>query len=419
MRHTTITTRAAAVVAVATGLTMSVMYTASPQSRPVRVDAPAALPGLIDGIEIESQDHVPPIMDSSGNLYRVTEDYLDNGNRPRFMKSANGGLTWREKDAAHRADHGDTEAGWAVRAGRSIWFVWETSAVYLTRFRTSDHPTRPDTYAISSEVVDALPNGNPQHQYASMVANRDGSLWIAYGVSAGDGQKIAFKKRLGSGRYSRLRILDNRVTDTTAPRLVKGARGITHIFYKDVATNHILWRQLGPRGRLSAARRVDSGGTHPVVTPLTNAVYYNDRGTQVLTVAFADASGILKSVTIRGRRIGREQHLSSTPVMIDPEVVTNTAAVAHLAVTGTTVHALWSDAANGHVYRDVLRNRRTWGGDSRLVNTGPGTGRQAQYVYANVLTRPSGRRILAFTYDIGPHVDDDSNIRYNRVVLNP
>ena len=391
---------------------------APPQSRPSQVEVPT-LPGLIDGIEIESQDHVPPIMDSKGNLYRVTEDYKANGNRPRFMKAANGGRTWREQDAAHRADHGDTEAGWVVQAGKSIWFVWETSAVYLTRFRTSDHPTRPDTYAISSEVVDDLPNEPDHNQYASMVANRDGSLWIAYGVSAGSGQKIVFKKRLGSGRYSHRRILDNRDTDTTAPRLVRGARGVTHIFYKDVADNHILWRQLTASGRLSAARRVDSGGTHPVVTPLTNAVYYNDHSTPVLTIAFADPSGILTSVTIRGNRIGPEQRVSSTPVMIDPEVVTNDAAVAHLAVSGATVHALWSDAANGHVYRDVLTNRRTWGADTRLVNTGPGTARQAQYVYGNVLTWPRGRRILAFTYDIGPHADDDSNIHYNRVVLSP
>jgi hypothetical protein len=146
-------------------------------------------------------------------------------------------------------------------------------------------------------------------------------------------------------------------------------------------------------------------------------VYYNDRGVQVLTVAFADPSGVLKSVTIRGSRIGREQRVSRTAVMIDPEVVTNDSAVAHLAVSGRTVHALWSDAANGDVYRDVRWRLTSWGADRRVADTGPGTDRQAQYVYGNVLTRPGGRRILGFTYDVGPHVDDDSNIRYNQVVL--
>jgi len=407
--------RTAVVVALATGLTTSMTYTATPRELPGEVQ-PSAYPGRIDGIEIESHDHVPPIMDSRGSLYRVTEDYKDNGNRPRFMRSGDGGQTWREMDAANRSDNGDTESGWAVRAGRSIWFVWETSSVWLTKFNTSDHRRRPNRYAISSETVADLGDA-PDNQYASLAVNRDGSLWIAYAVSAGGGQKIAFKRRLRSGRYTPQRILDNRAGDTTAPRMVRGANGITHIFYKDHEANHILWRRLTGGGRLSAARRVDSGGTHSIATPLTNAVSYNDRGVQVLVVAFASPSGVLKSVTIRGGRIGPEQRISAGRVMIDPEVVTSDAAVAHLAVNRRTVHALWSDAANGHVYRDVHVNRRRWGADRLVVNTGAGTDRQAQYVYGKVLRWPSGRRILAFTYDIGPHADDDSNIHYNRVRL--
>lgn len=374
------------------------------------------LPGVINGIEIESHDHVPPIIDSKGNLYRVTEDFLAEGNNPRFMKSSDGGASWREQDAGSRSTKNDTEAGWVVQDGSTIWFVWEAEDVYLTRFRTSDHPTRPDSYAISTETVPVEPAVPDHNQYVSAVRNTDGSLWVAYGVES-DGRKIAFRRRTGPDRYTDQRIVDGRASPTTAPRLVSGAHGVTHIFYKDDGSNHLYWRRLTATGDVSPARRIDSGGTNEIITPLTNAVYYDDHGVEVLVVAFADPAGVLRSVTIRDGRIGPERQVSDTPVMIAPEVVTSDAAVAHLAVDGRTVHAMWSDAENGHVFRDSRSNTGHWGGDRRVVGTGRGTARQAQYVYCNVLTLPNGRKVLGFTYDLGPHVDDDSNIYYDQVAL--
>lgn len=380
-------------------------------------DAGTGLPGRIDGIEIESHDHLPPMIDSRGNLYRVTEDYKRKGNEPRFMKSSNRGASWREQDAGRRGGLSDLEGGWALQDGTSIWFAWETSYVALTRFRTSDHPSHPDTYAMAPETVDTLPDGYGDHQYASLAKNPDGTLWIAYGVDSG-GQRIAFKKRTGPGRYSARRILDTRRA-TTAPRLVSGSRGVTHIFYKDDDNHRIYWRTLTTGGTLSAARRVDTGGTSSVATPLTNAVHYRRDGDDVLMVAFANPAGVLKSVTIRNGRIGPEQTIGAGRVMIDPEVVTNLAAVAHLAVDGATVHAMWSDARNGHLYRDRHVDGGRWGRDRRTVDTGPGTATQAQYVYCNVLRLPNGRTILGFTYDLGPHADDAGHIHYDRVRLAP
>jgi hypothetical protein len=415
MRHTAGCARVAGLAVSVAALVMPAASAVTPWTATEGTPA-AGLPGLIDGIEIESHDHVPPIMDSNGNLYRVTEDYKAEGNNPQFMKSSDGGATWREQDAAHRSSKSDTETGWVVTAGRSIWFVWEAGDVHLTRFRTSDHPTRPDTYAVSTETAAVSPGVPSHNQYVSAVRNRDRSLWIAYGIEA-EIQKIAFRKRVGPGRFTEQRILDARSSPTTAPRLVKGANDVTHIFFKDHGSHHIYWRRLTANGELSRARQVDSGGTHEVITPLTNAVYYDDDGVEVLVVAFADPNGVLKSVTIRDGAIGRERRISASPVMIAPEVVTNDAAVAHLAVHRRTVHAMWSDAANGHVLRDSRGNLGRWGDDRRVVDTGQGTDAQAQYVYCKVLTLPSDRQVLGFTYDVGPHTDDDSNIYYDQVPL--
>ena len=373
-----------------------------------------AVPYEIPGVEVESHDHVPPMIDSRGNLYQITEDIKANGNRPQVMKSTDGGVTWVEQDPLHRPTSGDTEGGWAVQDGPTIWFVWQSSDVRLMRFNTSDHPTAPDTYQIRTEVV--APPSDPGPQYASLAKNADGSLWIAYGGAPSGGPRSAVVRRDAQGNYGSRITIDPGVA-TTAPRLVKGTGDRTYVFYKDQANNRIYVRSLSAAGALSAPVRVDSGGTHPTETPLTNVVSYADGGDEVLVVMFAGPDGILRSVDVRNGVPGPEQVVSSTPVTIDPGVTTNLAAVAHLAVVGTTVIAAWSDAANGNVYSDQRLDGGQWGADTLRVDTGAGTDRDVQYVYVNVLRQSGGQATVAFTYDVGPTVDDDSNIFYGQFTV--
>lgn len=371
----------------------------------------AAAPYEVPGVEIESHDHVPPMIDSRGNLYQITEDIKANGNRPQVMKSTDGGVTWVEQDALNRPPIGDTEGGWALQDGATIWFAWQSSDVRLMRFNTSDHPTAPDSYQFQNEVV--APPSDPGPQYVSMARNADGSLWVAYGAAPSGGPRSAVVRRDLQGTYGSRVTIDPGLA-TTAPRLVKGTADRTYVFYKDQANDRIYFRSLSAAGALSAPTRVDSGGTHPTETPLTNVVSYADGGDEVLVVLFAGPDGILRSVDVRNGVPGPEQVVSSTPVTIDPGVTTNLAAVAHLAVVGTTVFAMWSDAANGDVYSDQRLDGGQWGADTLRVDTGAGTDRDVQYVYVNVLRQSGGQATVAFTYDVGPTVDDDSNIFYGQ-----
>ena len=380
---------------------------ATATEQPVEAEVPYEIPG----VEVESHDHVPPMIDSRGNLYQITEDIKSNGNRPQVMKSTDGGVTWVEQDALHRPTTGDTEGGWALQDGPTIWFAWQSSDVRLMRFNTSDHPTAPDSYQIQNEV--AAPPSDPGPQYASLAKNADGSLWVAYGSRPSSGPRSAVVRRDPQGTYGSPVTIDPAVA-TTAPRLVKGTGDRTYVFYKDQANNRIYFRSLSAAGALSAPTRVDSGGTHPTETPLTNVVSYADGGDEVLVVVFAGPDGILRSVDVRNGVPGPEQVVSSTPVTIDPGVTTNLAAVAHLAVVGTTVIAAWSDAANGDVYSDQRLDGGQWGPDTRRVDTGTGTARDVQYVYVNVLRQSGDQATVAFTYDVGPTVDDDSNIFYGQ-----
>jgi hypothetical protein len=366
-----------------------------------------AAPYEIPGVEIESHDHVPPMIDTRGNLYRVTEDDEAHGNRPQVMKSTDGGVTWVEQDPLHRPSSGDTEGGWALQDGPTIWFVWESNDVRLLRFNTSDHPTAPDTYQFQNEV--AAPSTDPGHdQYASLAENADGSLWVAYGGGTLGAPHSSVVRRDPQGTYSSRETIDPAAA-TSAPRLVKGTGDRTYVFYK-TADNRIYFRALSANGTLSAPVRVDSGGTNAIPTPLTNVVSYADGGDEVLVVLFAGPDGILRSVDVRNGVPGPEQVVSSTPVTLNPGVTTNDAAVAHLAVVGTTVVAMWSDAANGDVYSDQRLDGGQWGRDTLRVDTGTGTASDVQYVYLNVLRRSGDRATVGYTYDVGPTVDDDSNI---------
>jgi hypothetical protein len=349
--------------------------------------------------------------DARGHLYRVTEDSKPNGNNPQVLKSTDGGVTWTEQDPLNRPPLGDTEGGWVLQDGPTIWFAWQSSDIRLMRFNTSDHPTAPDTYQIRTEIV--APTADGSLQYASLAKNADGSVWVAYGAPPSGGPRSAVVRRDPQGTYTSPVIVDPAVA-TTAPRLVKGTGDRTYVFYKTEADNRIYVRALSAGGTLSAPTRVDSGGTHSIETPLTNVVSYADGGDEVLVVLFAGADGILRSVDVRNGVAGPEQVVSSTPVTIDPGETTNNAAVAHLAVVGSTVIAMWSDAANGDVYSDQRLDGGQWGPDTRRVDTGAGTASNVQYVYHNVLRQSGDQAAVGFTYDVGPTVDDDSNIFYGQ-----
>src|SRR5690606_26962860 len=114
-------------------------------------------------------------------------------------------------------------------------------------------------------------------------------------------------------------------------------------------------------------------------------------------VAYTTNAGILRAVTLTDGVLGPEQAVSENAVLEDPSVATNDAAVAHLAIDGTTVHALWTDDASG----DILHGRRALGGGWSAPETARSSGGSvAWWVYGNVYVR-GGRRRLGFTYDVG------------------
>src|SRR5690606_38098969 len=75
-------------------------------------------------------------------------------NKFMMMKSSDGGRSWREVDGANRPETGDLESVDGQQVGSRIHIVHQvTQSVRYHVFRTSDHPTHPDSWELRDEVA--------------------------------------------------------------------------------------------------------------------------------------------------------------------------------------------------------------------------------------------------------------------------
>jgi len=136
-------------------------------------------------------------------------------------------------------------------------------------------------------------------------------------------------------------------------------------------------------------------------------------------VAWADTAGMLKSARVLGDATPTEEvAVSQAPVLLDPGITTNRAAVAHLAVDEKNVHAVWADGATADIVHDTNDDDAGWGIDTVIRD-----GVAANWLYCGVFTHSpanGGAKVLGFLYD--NNVDDDpdtADIEYDELVLAP
>ena len=376
----------------------------------VTVAEAGALPGTISGISPEAQGRIGPFIDRNGNLYTVAEISAADP-RMKMMKSTNGGRTWSETDAANRPVRNDLEAVWIVQQGTSLYLIHQRTGarVYHHVFNTSDASSNPDKWTLKDEAV-ASP-AEPSSQYVSLVILTNGDLWAFYG----DGNRVGYRKKPAGGTWGAQRILDTVSTEQCVT--VRGANDKTHIFYKDGSNDQIKHRSLTPDGTLSTAERVDDSGVHPEHSPMTNPVYYDDGGVETVVVAWADPTAILRSArVINDGAPTAEVRVSTSSVLIDPGDTTNVAAIAHLAVDGKTVHAVWSDATTADIFHDSNDDDAGWGTDTEIRD-----GVTAHWLYANVFTHATGNggtRVLGYIYDNNTDLNADTDgLQYHELAL--
>ncbi len=380
-------------------------------------DTGVDLPALIDGVEPESHSYAPVLQDTNGNLYRITESTLAERNQPRAMKSTDQGQTWTEQDNLNRPGRADSafpgsiadlESAWVLQGTGTITFVWQRNFGAWSQFRTSDHATNPDTWVSGTREnvynVDADTNA-----YGSVTKPADQAYqWLFFNNAPGSGS--IFRSRTSSGTYGSITTVDSTGRNVAA---MLGPGNVSHLIYKGTGT--IQYRTLSSTGTLSGATRVDTNGTHSVAIPHAAPMVYTVGGNTYVGVLFGNGSAALKFVLITNGTPGSEETVTASAVTTNPDITVNEGVVCTLSVEPDgTLHAIWSDSATGN----LMHSERPHGGawttpDTLYVAAGTDI---VMWTYSNMVVH-NGTRFLAYTYDVGPHADDDSNIWYNRINL--
>ena len=171
-----------------------------------------------------------------------------------MIKSTDNGVTWREVDGANRPETNDLESVDARQVRDTIHIIHQvTGSTRYHAFRTSDHPTQPDTWGVRDEVAATAPS---VAQAATLAVRSDGSMVTFYVADT-----VHYNIRSSGGTWGADTVLDPGVAPKSAgPRAVLGANDTVHVAYYGI-DGTIWYRRLLRDGTLTreAAARVGPG----------------------------------------------------------------------------------------------------------------------------------------------------------------
>lgn len=358
--------------------------------------------GHVGGTFIETPGRIGPWQASNGDLYFMMEP-AETENVFMMMKSTDNGRTWREIDGANRPKTNDLESVDSRLVGNTIHIIHQVtrSARYHT-FRTSDHPTHPDTWDIRDEVAGTV---TAIAQTATMVIRSDGSI-VAFYLGQ---EKIHYSIRSPEGTWSQVRTIDSGLQPNQAgPQAVLGANDIIHlsyygidgtIWYRRFLHNETLTpRQLLARG--AGTSRAEYGAVLPLI--------YNPNKDEVVVI-YRLATGNLWE-----RRIINDGPPTDAVMVTGKKVVTDAVdsqqAGADAILEGETVHVLFIDETSRSIFS--TNDNGGWQSARPQVENILGS-----WVRGNVYTRKDGVRVYGYIYDAGSDGGAGMN-RYKELVLN-
>jgi hypothetical protein len=365
------------------------------RGRPVESSRHAALkvqvpPRLVGGTFVETPGRIGPWQASNGDLYFLMEP-AESFNVLMVVKSSDGGMTWREVDAGNRPVTGDLEGFASELSGDMIHMVHQISEeVVYHAFRTSDHPTFPDTWAIRDELV-AAPPGEPPVQAASIAVRSDGSLVAVYAGPA----KIRMRARAPSGTWGTETVIDGETSPTlSGPQTVTGPDDAVHLAY--TAGDGTAWyRRILPDGALTPRVQIASDlGTSEAdagsILPLVRLA-----GTNTVVVIYRSRSGELLE-----RRILDDGTLTPPARVTDRLVVQNAVdsdqTGADAIADGSAVHVLFIEQGSGHIFHTRADADGTWSPAALEIDSIRG-----QWIRGAAVTLEDGVRRYGFVYDAG------------------
>ena len=358
--------------------------------------------GHLGGTFVETPGRIGPWQASNGDLYFIMEP-AESDNLFMMVKSTDGGQTFREVNGANRPATGDLESVDGRQVGDTIHIVHQvTESVRYHAFRTSDHPTHPDTWAVTDEQAATV---TARSQMASLVVRPDGSM-VAFHL----GDTVGYAVRSPDGDWSDRVLIENddAATHLAGPQAVLGKDGEIHLAgYRSDGT--IWYRRLLRDGGLTPAQQlaVDAGTGEDAFGAVLPLVYLPESDTVVVIYRLADGK-------LWERRVTGSGQPAPAVAVTKPRVVQNAVDSqqpgADAVAAGGRVHVLFIDEDDRNVY-----STRDEGGDWQPAELQTG-GILGSWVRGNVYVRPDGTAVYGYVYDAGSRGGAGMN-RFSEVVL--
>ena len=344
-------------------------------------------PGHLGGTFVETPGRIGPWQSANGDLYFIMEP-SETDNKFMMMKSVDAGRSWFEIDGGHRPGTGDLEAVDARFEEGVIHILHQvTRSVRYHSFRTSDYPTRPDSWAVRDEVA---ASADATAQMATLVRRADGSL-----VAVFLADRLQYVIGDADGHWSEPVSLEPKgAAIGTGPQAVLGDADRVHLAY--ASTDGQIWyRSLESDGTLTPRVLLaeGAGSGRPVygaVLPLVR-----DQKTGAVTIAYRLADGRLQERTLGSDgSFAPAVPITNFPVVTD--AVDSQQAGADLVMTDQGPVALFIDQASRSVYCTHKR-AGSWSGPKRIVTDIEGSWIRG----GQIAGEEGGEATVGFVYDAG------------------
>ena len=356
-------------------------------------------PGHVGGTFVETPGRVGPWQAATGALYFIMEP-TETSNLFMMIKSTDNGRTWREMDGANRPRTGDLESVDGRQVGDTINIIHQvTQSVRYHAFRTSDHPSQPDTWSVRDEQAAAVTS---VAQGTSLVVRSDGSMVTFY-----VGQTIHYSVRSPAGTWSSTAIMDEGIEPKFAgPQAILGVNDTVHLaFYGMDGT--IWYRQFLPDGTLTAKQQLASGAgaTRAEFGAVLPLVFIPETNTLVVVYRLADGK-----LWERRMRDGQPTPpVKVTDRNVIRQAVDSQQPGADVVRDGNTVHVLFIEDTS----RSIFSTNDAAGWASSTLRNDKIIG---SWVRGNVYTRPDGVKVYGYIYDAGSDGGAGMN-RFGEVIL--
>lgn len=358
-------------------------------------------PGHVGGTFVETPGRIGPWRAANGDLYFIMEP-AETENVFMMIKSTDEGRTWREVDGANRPRTGDLESVDSRLVGDTLHIVHQvTRSCRYHAFRTSDHPTNPDTWAVRDELA---ATATSVAQAASLVVRSDGSM-VAFYV----GPTIHYNIRSPNGTWGTQVVIDENVAPKLAgPHAVLGANDTVHVAYYGM-DGTVWYRRLLANGTLTPRQQLASGlrATRAEFGSVLPLLYHAP--TKTVIILYRQADGKLWE-----RRIVNDGQPTPAVAVTDRAVVQNAVdsqqPAADAVLDGDTVHVLFIEQSSRSIFH--TNNRGGWQPSTLVVDRILGS-----WVRGNVYPRRDGVKVYSYVYDAGSDGGAGMN-RFGELVLN-